>query len=241
MNKFRILVADNHPVVRLGLCSLLASHEDWAVCGETGDGPNTVVQCRELKPDLLIVDICMPQLNGVGVARRVLKENRAQKILVFTNVDSEQVVRECLEAGVRGWVFKSEGTDHLISAVEGLRRNKYVFSPQISVLIMDGYLQKQQIFSTETKVRSRLTPREREVVQLVAEGQTTKEVAVTLCMSAKTVETHRSHIMSKLDLHSVAELVLYAVKNQIVHVQLPSLMFHADGRDGADLEQGSLG
>ena len=241
MNAFRILVADDHPIVRLGLCSLIASHEGWEVCGEAGDGPDTVVRCRELKPDLLILDICMPQLNGLEVARRILKDNPAQRILVFTNVDSEQVVRECLEAGVRGWVFKSEEIDHLTTAVEGLQRDRHVFSSQVSALIMDGFLQRHRIAPTEAKVRNRLSAREREVVQLVAEGKTNKEIAVTLSISAKTAETHRSNIMSKLDFHSVAELVLYAVKNHIVHVQFPAaLSLPTAGNGRADLHQGGL-
>jgi DNA-binding NarL/FixJ family response regulator len=183
----------------------------------------------------------MPQLNGVEVARRILKDNPAQRILVFTSVDSEMVVRECLEAGVRGWVFKSEGIDHLTAAVEGLQRDRHVFSSQVSALIMDGFLQRQRIAPTEAKVRSRLSAREREVVQLVAEGKTNKEIAVILRISAKTAEAHRSNIMSKLDFHSVAELVLYAVKNQIVYVQFPaSLSLPAAGNGWVDLYQGSL-
>jgi DNA-binding NarL/FixJ family response regulator len=138
-------------------------------------------------------------------------------------------------------VFKSEGTDHLTTAVEGLQRDKYVFSSQVSALIMDGFLERHRIAPTEAKVRSRLSSREREVVQLVAEGKTNKEIAVILSMSAKTAETHRSHIMSKLDLHSVAELVLYAVKNHIVHVQAPPLLrFPTAGSGWADSDQGGL-
>jgi DNA-binding NarL/FixJ family response regulator len=112
------LVADDHPIFRFGLRSLLGSHENWEVCGEAGDGREAIEKCRQLKPDLLILDICMPRLNGVDVGRQILKDDPAQRILVLTSVDSEQVVRDCLEAGVRGWVFKSDGTEDLKAAVE---------------------------------------------------------------------------------------------------------------------------
>ena len=137
MSAFRILVADNHPVFRFGLCSLLGSHEGWEVCGEAADGKDAVEKCAQLKPDLLILDICMPKLNGVDVARQILKDNPAQRILVLTDVNSDQVVRDCLEAGVRGWVFKSDGTNDLTAAVEALQRHKSIFSPRVSGLIME--------------------------------------------------------------------------------------------------------
>jgi len=223
MNAFRILVADDHPVFRFGLCSLLGSHEGWEVCGEAADGRDTVEKCAQLKPDLLILDICMPKLNGVDAARQILKGNPVQRILVLTDVNSDQVVRDCLEAGVRGWVFKSEGTDDLTAAVEALQRHKSIFSPRVSSLILDGYLQQHRTGPAVAKI-PRLSPREREVVQLLGEGKTTKDVAVMLNVTVKTAETHRSNIMLKLKLHSIAELVLYAVRNEIVHVQLPAVL-----------------
>src|SRR6202521_1283928 len=145
MSAFRILVADDHPVFRLGLCSLIRSHESWEVCGEAVDGRDAVEKCRQLKPDLLILDICMPKLNGVDAAQQILKRNPAQVILVLTAVDSEQVVRDCLEAGIRGWVFKSDGTDDLTAAVEELKRHKSAFSARVSDLIMDGYLRRRNV------------------------------------------------------------------------------------------------
>jgi DNA-binding NarL/FixJ family response regulator len=222
MNAFRILVADDHPVFRFGLCSLLGSHEGWEVCGEAADGRDAVEKCAQLKPDLLILDICMPKLNGVDAARQILKGNPVQRILVLTDVNSDQVVRDCLEVGVRGWVFKSEGTDDLTAAVEALQRHKSIFSPRVSSLILDGYLQQHRTGPAAAKI-PRLSPREREVVQLLGEGKTTKDVAVMLNVTVKTAETHRSNIMLKLKLHSIAELVLYAVRNEIVHVQLPAV------------------
>jgi DNA-binding NarL/FixJ family response regulator len=219
---FRILVADDHPIFRFGLCSLLGSHQGWEVCGEAADGRDAVDKCAQLKPDLLILDICMPRLNGVDAARQILKCNPDQSILVLTAVDSDQVVRECLEAGVRGWVFKSEGADHLMTAVGAMQQRKSIFSSQVSDLILSAY--RRHRGNPVAPRLPQLSPREREVVQLVAEGKTSKEVAAILNVSARTAETHRSNILLKLNLHSIAELVLYAVKNEIVHVHRSSVL-----------------
>ncbi len=221
MDPFRILVADDHPIFRFGLRSLLTSHAQWEVCGEAIDGRDAVEKCRQLKPDLLILDICLPKLNGVDAARQVLKHNPEQRVLVLTNVDSEQVIQDCLEAGVRGWTFKSEGIDDVTAAVEGLQRRKSVFSSRVSHIIMRGPLKRRCLCPAVGEV-PRLSPREREVVQLVAEGKTSRGIATILGVSTKTAETHRSNVMIKLKLHSISELVLYAVRNQIVHVQFPA-------------------
>src|ERR1700730_4113900 len=139
MNRFSILVADDHPIFRFGLCSLLKSHEGWEVCGESADGRDAVKKCRQLKPDLVILDICMPDLNGLDAARQILKNNPDQAILILTAVDSEQVVRDCLEAGVRGWVFKSDETDGLMLAGVGCEGGKNICIPRVCDLIVDGY------------------------------------------------------------------------------------------------------
>jgi DNA-binding NarL/FixJ family response regulator len=222
MEAFRILLADDHPVFRFGLRSLLGAHPGWEVCGEAADGRCAVEKCKRLKPDLLILDIGMPELNGVDVARQILRENPRQRILVLTEVDSERVVRDCLDAGVRGWVFKSEGTDSLIGAVEALQRRNSIFSSRVSDMIATKYLDRNGVAATADS-GPKLSPRQREVVQLLAESKTSKEVAMILNLSVKTAETHRSNIMSKLKLHSIAELVLYAVRNEIVYVQPPSV------------------
>src|ERR1700676_1736159 len=172
MNRFSILVADDHPIFRFGLSSLLRSHEGWEVCGEAADGRDAVEKCRQLKPDLLILDICMPELNGLDAAKQILKHNPDQVILVLTVVDSEHMIRECLEAGIRGWVFKSDSTEDLMTAVEAMQREKTIFSARVADLIIEGYRRHQ--VSPVDKV-TRLSPREREVVQLVAEGRSSKE------------------------------------------------------------------
>ena len=221
MSAFRILVADDHPIFRIGLCSMLRSHQGWEVCGEAKDGRDAVEQCTRLKPDLLILDICMPELNGLDAARQILKHNPDQLILVLTAVDSEQVIRECLEAGVRGWVFKSDASEDTIAAVDALQRQKSIFSSRVSALIVDGF--KRHSASPVAGNVTTLSPREREVVQLVCEGKASKEIATILNMSLATAETHRSNILRKLNLHSIAELVLYAVRNEIVHVHFPPM------------------
>jgi DNA-binding NarL/FixJ family response regulator len=226
MSVFRIVVADDHPIFRFGLSSLLGSHQGWEVCGEAADGRDAVEKCKQLKPDLLILDICMPVLNGLDAARQILKQNPKQEILVLTAVESEQVVRDCLEAGVRGWVFKSDGTTDLMAAVEALQRHKTAFSARVSDLIMDGY--KQNHDGPPAASVPKLSPREREVVQLVSEGKASKEVATILNVTVATAETHRSNILRKLKLHSVAELVLYAVRNELVHVTFPNVLRFPD-------------
>jgi DNA-binding NarL/FixJ family response regulator len=222
MTAFRILLADDHPIIRFGLSCLLGSHAGWEVCGEAGDGRDAVAKCKQLKPDLIILDICLPILNGVDTARQILKYNPAQAILILTSVESEQVIRDCLEAGVRGWVFKSDGTEDLTTAVEAMQRGKSIFSSRVSDLIVDGY--KRHRVDPDAAKLPKLSPREREVVQLVSEGKASKEVAAILNVTLATAETHRSNIMQKLKLHSIAELVLYAVRNEIVHVQSAPLL-----------------
>jgi len=219
MNSFSILVADDHPIFRFGLTALLRSHPGWEVCGEAADGRDAVQKCKQLNPDLLILDICMPELNGLDAARQILKHNPDQAILVLTAVDSDDLIRECLEAGIRGWVFKSEATRDLLAAVGALQQQKTIFSSRVSDLIMDGY--KRHRVSPVPDRLARLSPREREVVQLVSEGKASKDIAAILRVSLSTAETHRSNILRKLRLHSIAELVMYAVRNGLVQVHLP--------------------
>jgi DNA-binding NarL/FixJ family response regulator len=221
MNSFRIMLAEDHPVFRIGLCSLIRSKAGWEVCGEAADGREAVTKCIQLRPDLLILDICMPSLNGLDAARQILKHNPDQKILFLTNVESEQVIRDCMEAGVRGWVFKSDSTEELIAAIEQMQKSRSSFSARVSNLILYSYLKPHSENPTlATPVG--LSGREREVVQLVSEGKSSKEIAQVLGVTVKTAETHRSNVMLKLNLHSTVELVMYAIRNEIVHVQLPT-------------------
>jgi DNA-binding NarL/FixJ family response regulator len=219
MATFRIMVADAHEVVRKGLISLLQAQPDWQVCGEAGDGREAVEKAQQLKPDVVILDIGMPSLNGLEATRQILKTNPQARILILTLHDSDQVVREVLNAGARGFLLKSDAARDLVAAVEALRRDKTYFTSKVATMVLEGYLKGGTPGTPVTTTgRNRLTPREREIVQLLAEGKSTKEVAVALGLSVKTAETHRSNIMRKLQLHSVSDLVLYAVRNNIVHV-----------------------
>jgi DNA-binding NarL/FixJ family response regulator len=220
---FRILLADDHEVVRRGLCALLRSQPDWEVCGEAKDGREAVEQTLKLKPEVVILDIGMPNLNGLEATRQILKANPHVKVLVLTLHDSDQVVQDVLNAGARGFLLKTDAARDLVAAVEALRRDKIYFTPKVASMVLEGYLGRANGAPQQPLSRGRLTPREREIVQLLAEGKSSKEVAVALGLSLKTAETHRSNIMRKLELHSVSDLVLYAVRNNIVHVVQPSL------------------
>jgi DNA-binding NarL/FixJ family response regulator len=208
----RILVADDHPVVRQGICALLKAHAGWEVCGEASEGRQAVQMAKDLRPDIVILDIAMPTLNGLDATRQILNENADQKVLILTMSDSEQLIREVLGAGARGFVLKSDAAKDLVAAVQALERHRTFFTSRVQD-ILDSYFAPSSLATLPT-----LTSREREVLQLIAEGKTTKEVAVILGCSVKTAETHRSNFMRKLHLHSVSEVVLYAIRNQIVRV-----------------------
>jgi len=220
---FRIFIADDHEVVRKGLAALLQAEAGYEICGEASDGRAAMEKIRELKPDVSILDIGMPGLNGLEATRQIIKDDPRAKVLILTLHDSDQVVREVFNAGARGFLLKSDAARDLVVAVEALRRDKTYFTSKVAAMVLEGYL-KGGTHSVPVSVgRDRLTPREREVVQLLAEGKSTKEVAVALGLSVKTAETHRSNIMRKLQLHSVSDLVMYAVRNNIVHVIQPTL------------------
>jgi len=221
--KLRILIADDHEVVRRGLCTLLQSHEGWEICGEATNGRSAVEMARELKPDVVILDIGMPNLNGLAATRQLVQQDPTCKVIVLTITDSDQVIREALDAGARGFVLKSDAARDLVTAVEALQRNRMFFTPRVNDLVLAGFLNRGNDGSTATAPRlPQLTPREREVIQLLAEGKSSKEVACVLNVSTKTAETHRSNIMRKLGFHSIRDLVVYAVKNNIIQVQMPS-------------------
>ncbi len=216
MNTLRILIADDHEVARKGIRALLENHPGWEVCGEAADGREAVKTAARLKPDLVLLDIGMPSLNGLDATRQILADEPDTLVLILTMHDSEQVVREVLAAGARGFLLKSDAGRDLVTAVEALQLRRTFFTTKVAQLVLEGYLHPGP--ESEPPMRSVLTPREREVIQLLAEGKTTKEVATTLNLSVKTAETHRTNLMRKLDLHSVVDLTLYAVRNGIVHV-----------------------
>jgi DNA-binding NarL/FixJ family response regulator len=221
--KLRILVADDHEVIRRGLCSLLQAREGWEICGEAKDGREAVEMVRHLKPDVVILDIGMPNLNGLAASRQISQNNPQQKIIVLTITDSDRVIREALNAGARGFVLKSDAARDLVSAVEALQHNRMFFTPRVNDMVLTGFLNKETSASTDGfSLSPKLTSREREVIQLLAEGKSSKEVACLLNLSTKTAETHRSNIMRKLNFHSIRDLVVYAVQNDIIQLQMSS-------------------
>jgi DNA-binding NarL/FixJ family response regulator len=221
-SKLRILLADDHEILRRGLTSLLQKHEGWEVCGEASDGREAVEMAKQLKPDVIIVDIGMPNLNGLDTTRQLMQYDPRFKVIVLTITDSDQVIREALDAGARGFVLKSDAARDLVSAVEALQSKRMFFTPRVNDLVLAGFLDKGHSMSrNEVPNLPTLTVREREVTQLLAEGKSSKEVASLLNLSTKTVETHRSNIMRKLSLHSIRDLVVYAIKNNIIQIQVP--------------------
>jgi len=216
MPTLRILVADDHEVVRRGLRALLESRPGWEVCGEATTGREAVEKARELKPDLVVLDITMPELNGLEATRQILKALPRTEVLVLTIHESEQVVHEVLEAGARGYVLKSDAGRDLVAAVQALSQHKPFLTLGVTEMMLGAY-QKGGLPQEEPGAsHSPLSPREREIVQLLAEGRSNKDVATTLNISVKTVETHRANIMLKLNLHSIGDLVRYAIRNGII-------------------------
>ena len=209
MAPLRILIADDHAVVRTGLRTLLESRDGWHVCAEAVDGRDAVEKATKLKPDIAVLDIGMPLLNGVDAARRIHKASPSTQILILTMHESDELVRQVIEAGARGYILKDDADRILLAAVDALRHKKPYFSLRVSPAAESGD-------APSKSHRSRLTPREREILQLLAEGKSNKEIASILGISVNTAEAHRANIMLKLDLHSLPELVLYAIRNNII-------------------------
>jgi DNA-binding NarL/FixJ family response regulator len=212
MRTVRILVADDHEVVRQGLRRLLEARPGWEICGEASNGREAVEKARELKPDVVVLDHSMPGLNGTEATRQIIERVPRTEVLILTMHGSEELIRGALEAGARGYVLKSDASRDLIAAVHALVEHKAFLSSSASGPVLDGYLRRPQT-PTSQQV---LTPREREILQLVAEGRSNKEIAVTLKISTKTVEAHRANMMHKLGLTSVSQLVRFAIRNQII-------------------------
>ncbi len=207
----RILIADDHQIVRMGLCSMIQTNASWEVCGQAGDGREAVALAEQLRPDIVIMDIDMPLLNGLDATRQIKRKAPEAEVLVFTGTDSEEIVRNVFGAGARSYLLKTEASSHLVPAIEALCKHRTYFSSKVSDMIFAGYLKGSAGVEDIT-----LTARERELVQLVAEGKSNKAIADILGISVKTVETHRASVIRKLKLESVADLVRYAVRNGIV-------------------------
>lgn len=212
----RIVIADDHQVVRRGLRAILEAQPGWKVCGEASDGREVLEMARQLKPDVVVLDISMPELNGLMVAKQILKMLPRTEVVILTVHDSDQMAREVLVAGVRGYVLKSDAERDLVAAVKAVRAHKPFFTTKVSEMVLEGYLKGRPQWDEQRVVRDRLTAREREVVQLISEGKTNKEIAASLHISINTAEAHRANILNKLDAESFTEVIRYAIRNRIV-------------------------
>ena len=211
----RILLADDHTVMRAGLRLLLERHENFEVIGEAADGREAVEIAAEQKPAVVVMDVAMPHLNGVEAARQILSRNPDIAIVMLSMHSDESYVLRSLKAGARAYLLKDSAEADLIAAIQAIIEGRSFFSPGVRALLKEDYIYRLQKFGADDTYEL-LTPREREVLQLVAEGRSNKEVASLLGLSLYTVETHRTHILQKLNLHSVPELILYAVRKGII-------------------------
>ena len=212
----RILVADDHQLFRNGVRALLQSHAGWEICGEVETGREAVAKAIELKPDVLILDISMPDLNGVDAARRVRMASKNTEVLILSVHYSDQLVRDITKAGALGYVLKTDADHDLLNAVENLARHEPFFTSRAAKVIQQEFYAPGAVTDIPTLSHKHLSSREREILQLLAEGKNGKEIALILGLSVATVETHRYNIMRKLEIHNISDLVRYAVRNQII-------------------------
>ena len=215
MPKLRLVVADDHALMRRGICDLLETEPGWEIVAQAVNGREAVDAVARTRPDVLVIDLAMPELNGLTAAREILRSFPRVEIVLLTMHNTDQTIREVLECGARGYVLKSDAEQDLIAAVKAVSQGKPFFTPSVAEVVLKGYLRQNARPETPERMQE-LTTREREVVQLLAEGKGNKEVAVAMRVSVKTVEAHRSNINRKLSIRSTSELVRYAVRNAIV-------------------------
>jgi DNA-binding NarL/FixJ family response regulator len=209
----RILIVDDHAVVRRGVRSLLESQPGWEIAAEATTGREAVDLARQLQPDIVVMDLSLPELNGLDATRQILKESPRSEVLVLTMHHSEELARNVLQAGARGYVLKSDADQNLIAGVESLGRHEPFLTSKVTEFVLGDYVRRSD---DEGGSHAAVTPREREIIQLLAEGRSNKETASHLGVSVKTVEAHRANIMRKLRLNSVSDLVRYAIRNKII-------------------------
>ncbi len=215
MSQTRILIADDHLVMRAGLRLLLERHLDFTVVAEADDGRQAVDLAAVHRPDVAVVDVAMPNLNGIEATRLMMTENPALAVVMLSMHTDETYVMRALRGGARAYLLKSSAETDLIQAVRAVRDGKSFFSPEVSRMLLEDYVRQMGLKGVEDSY-DLLTPREREILQLIAEGRANKDVAAHLNLSLHTVETHRTKILQKLNLHSVPELILYAVRKGII-------------------------
>jgi len=217
VKQIRILIADDHEMVRNGLRTVLSAHDSgWTICGEAADGRVAIELVATLRPHVAILDITMPELNGLEATRRIRAQFPETKVVVLTMHDSEQVMHEAIAAGAHGFVLKSDAGKTLVAAVERVVAGQTFFTAAAEALLLRAYRGQDPGARHEPAHPATLTSREREVLQLIAEGRSTKQVAYELGVSFKTADTHRTNLMRKLNLHSVSEIVRYAIRNKLV-------------------------
>lgn len=216
MDKTRVLLTEDHTIVRKGLRSLLDKETGIEVVGEAEDGREAIVKAEELHPDVVVMDIAMSGLNGLEATRQIKKRFPDMKILILTMHANEEYILQSLKAGASGYLVKKAAPAELISAINAVHKGHSFLSPSISRMVIDEYIRRSKEISEGEEGFEQLTVREREVLQLIAEGRKTREIAELLYISIKTVETHRAHIMNKLDIHSTAELTRYAIRKGII-------------------------
>ena len=212
----KILVADDHDLVRRGVRTLLEARSGWEVCAEARNGNEAVQKCQEFKPHIAILDFNMPELNGLEAAKRILKLSLQIETLIFTVDHSNQLIRDLLSAGVRGYILKSDSDRDLVAAVEALENHRPFFAICATELMLNSKRTYSDFSQSAYNWEEPLTARELQLLQLIAEGKNSREAASTLGISTKTADTHRANLMRKLQIHSVTELVRYALRNHIV-------------------------
>lgn len=210
LGKLRIIVADDHTLVRAGLVTLMSRMPDVEIAGEVADGRAALKMVKELQPDIAILDISMPELNGLDAAEKLRHESPKTKVIILSMHANEEYVAQALKAGASGYLLKDAATAELEMALKSVSMGQFYLSPAISRQVVDNYLHGGP---TGVDV---LTPRQREILQLIAEGKSTREIAETLHLSVKTVETHRAQLMERLDIHDVAGLIRYALKKGLI-------------------------
>ena len=215
-SKIRTLIADDHTLLRNGICALLADEPDIVIVGEASDGREAVRLAGQLKPDVVLMDIAMPLLNGLEATRQIKREHPAINVLVLTMYDNEEYFREMLGAGASGYIIKRAAATELVSAIRAVNRGEAVLSPGITRLLVEDYLNHDLRNNRDDP--NALSSREREVLQLIAEGKTSREIAGLLHLSVKTVQSHRTSLMQKLDLHDRGDLIKYAIQKKIIEL-----------------------
>jgi DNA-binding NarL/FixJ family response regulator len=218
VKNLRILLADDHALIRRGARGVLQSHRGWRVVGEAANGGEAVEKAKKLKPDVAIVDISMPELDGVQVTRQIREAVPDTRVLVLTMHESDQMVQSALDAGAHGYVLKSDLTESLVKAVKEVAAGKRSLAPKVSEIVLEGFLKARDQVPQAVRIDARPTPREIQIIRLVTEGKVNKEIAYQLGIAVRTVEAHRAHVMQKLGLHSIADLIHYALRHGIASV-----------------------